>query len=140
MDALFVRHAEDLEARLTPCFESNEGFRGKAIEASDQYLSYAIDAGPVLQLLLRETHLDSPLQGTGRAYFRKLLRRLATETSRGLEIGVREAFVFLELIAAIPEALARMVREQQIDAQTASANCERLVGAALDSFAPSTSS
>lgn len=139
LDALFVKHAQEFEGRLAPCFSSEEGFRNKAIEASEQYLSYGIDAGPVLQLLLRETHLDSPLQGAGRAYFRKLLRRLATETSRELEIGGREAFVFLELVAAIPESLARMVREEQIDKRIASANCKRLVGAALDSFAPTAS-
>ncbi|NVD44281.1 TetR/AcrR family transcriptional regulator [Qipengyuania atrilutea] len=135
-DALFVKHASVLERRLAELIASPAGYRDHAVALNETYLDYCVDAGSILPLLLRETQNDSPLGTAGRAYFRKLLRILTRHTSQGLQIGTRESFVFLELIAAIPESLARLVREKQIDEDTAKRTCKRLTDAAIGSFAP----
>ena len=135
-DALFVKHAGVLERRLEELIGSSASYRDQAVALGETYLDYCVKSGSILPLLLRETQNDSPLGAAGRAYFRKLLRTLTRHTSDGLQIGTRESFVFLELIASIPESLARLVREKQIDEDTAKRTSERLLGAAIGSFAP----
>ncbi len=135
VDALFNRHLDWLEERVLPApgGEASE-YQDRALEAFDAYLDYLLEHGPILQLILRERHQDSPLGPTSRARFRSLLRRIARETSQALAIAPREAFVLLELVAGIPESLAPLVRLDQIDRDTAHATSRRLVAASLDAF------
>ncbi len=137
LDTLFLSHAQGIESRFRPIMSSQASFRDKAVECGKSYFAYCVEAGPLLQLILREAQGDSPLSEESRAYFRKIIRMLASEATAGLKVGAREAFVSLELLAAIPEALARMVRDNQIEEATGIATCERLVGAAIDSLGTS---
>ena len=136
IDALFLAHARDLEARIDPALQKQAPFRERAVEANLAYLDYVVEAGPILQLVLRERHQDSPLGDGSRWLFRTILRRIASEAAAGLHVTAREAFVFLELTSAIPESLGRLVREDQIDIATARSTCERLVGVSIDTLVP----
>ena len=110
-------------------------YRERASAAYAAYLDYLIGSGPILQLILRERHQDSPLGAESQRQFRRLLRRVAEDTRRALSLAPREAFVLLELTAGIPEALARLVRGGEIDRETAHATCRRLVTASVDGVA-----
>ncbi|MEL7686991.1 TetR/AcrR family transcriptional regulator [Citromicrobium bathyomarinum] len=135
IDALFNRHLDRMERTVLPDpAEGSSDFHDRALEAFDAYLDYLIDNGPILQLILRERHQDSPLGPASRQRFRSLLRRIARETCQALDLAPREAFVLLELIAGIPESLAPLVRLDQIDRATAHATCRRLVAASLNAF------
>ena len=135
IDALFLRHLERLRARILPELTSEDAlYRDRACAAYAAYLDYLIESGPILQLILRERHQDSPLGLESQRQFRGLLRRIAEETCRALSLTPREAFVLLELTAGIPEALARLARKREIDHDTAHATCRRLVSASVDGF------
>ncbi len=134
LDAIFQIHLGRLEARLPLDDANNDPFESRSVDANLQYFHYLVEAGPVLQLILRERNQDSPLGDESRRRFMRLARALAVETSRGLELSPREAFVLIELNAAIPEALARMVRSGEIDKDTAIETCRRLITASLQSF------
>lgn len=136
IDALFLAHAKDLETRIEPALQKQAPFRARAVEANLAYLEYVVEAGPLLQLVLRERHQDSPLGDNSRRMFRTILRRIASEVAGGLRVTAREAFVFLELTSAIPESLGRLARENQIDIETARSTCERLVGVSIDTIVP----
>lgn len=136
IDKLFLVHARDLEARIEPALQKRGPFRDRALEANLAYLNYVVDAGPLLQLVLRERRLDSPLSDKSRRLFRSFLRRIASACAAELQITPREAFVFLELTSAIPESLGRLVREKQIDIETGRSTCERLVGVSIDTIMP----
>jgi len=136
IDALFLRHLNRLAGRILPELEMRDTtYRERASAAYAAYLDYLIESGPILQLILRERHQDSPLGPESQRQFRGLLRRIAEETRRALSLTPREAFVLLELTAGIPEALARLVRKREIDHDTAHATCRRLVSASVDGFA-----
>ena len=125
-----------LAARVLPALDCAEAsYRERAGAAYAAYLDYLIESGPILQLILRERHQDSPLGAESQRQFRRLLRRVAEDTRRALSLAPREAFVLLELTAGIPEALARLVRGGEIDRETAHATCRRLVTASVDGFA-----
>ena len=134
LDAIFQDHFGRLEKAILPVLERRAPFRDRAIAANLAYLGYLIEAGETLQLLLRERKQDSPLGETSQRRFRRLLRLVASDTARALALRPREAFVLLELNAAIPEALSRLVRQKEIDRDTAVATCERLIAASLDAF------
>ena len=136
IDALFLAHAKDLEGRIEPSLQRQAPFRDRAVEANLAYLEYIVEAGPLLQLVLRERHQDSPLGDDSRWLFHTILRRIASEVAGGLRVTAREAFVFLELTSAIPESLGRLVRENQIAIATARSTCERLVGVSIDTIVP----
>jgi len=136
IDALFLQHLDRLAARVLPALDCAEAsYRERAGAAYAAYLDYLIESGPILQLILRERHQDSPLGAESQRQFRRLLRRVAEDTRRALSLAPREAFVLLELTAGIPEALARLVRGGEIDRETAHATCRRLVTASVDGFA-----
>lgn len=137
LDALFAEHLDRLEGAILPMLDVDAPFRDRALAGLRSYFSYCVKNGPILQLILREARGDSPLGAGARARFRKRLRMLAKETCEGLDVKPREAFVILELMAAIPEALARVVRDEQVDQPTATATCDRLVLAAFDSLSVS---
>ncbi len=135
LDAIFQIHLGRLEEHLPLQGDDGEAFERRAIGANLAYFHYLVDAGPVLQLILRERNQDSPLGQESRKRFMRLARTLATQTCHALALGPREAFVLIELNGAIPEALARLVRSGEIDQETAAQTCERLIAASLQSFA-----
>ncbi|MXP08954.1 TetR/AcrR family transcriptional regulator [Pseudoblastomonas halimionae] len=136
IDALFLMHLERLGSRVLPALDASDAsYRERAGAAYSSYLDYLIESGPILQLILRERHQDSPLGPDSQRRFRLLLRQVAALTRQALRLAPREAFVLLELTSGIPEALARLVRAGEIDRATAHATCDRLVLAAVDGFA-----
>ncbi|OBX19462.1 hypothetical protein A9995_06830 [Erythrobacter sp. QSSC1-22B] len=135
LDAIFLSHLERLDEVVRPMGDAGRSFASRAVATYTAYLGYLIETGPVLLLILRERHQDSPLGAESQLRFRRLLRFLASQAARALDLAPRESFVWLELTSAIPEALARMVQSQDIDRETAEATCRRLVQASLESFA-----
>ena len=95
------------------------------------YLEHSIDEGLVALIALRERGADSPLGDESRGLFQQLLRKLAADVVRNLAMSPREAFVLLELQAAIPESLARLVRSKKISRSTARETCDQLVAASF---------
>ncbi|WP_375289207.1 TetR/AcrR family transcriptional regulator [Qipengyuania sp.] len=135
VDALFGQHLSRLEARVFSDPDGPRRFdRDGAIEACAAYLDYLVSNGPILLLILRERHRDSPLGPASRRNFRRLLRRAARDISRLLGLTPREAFVMIELVAGIPEALARLAREGEITSDVAHATCRRLTAASIAAF------
>ena len=136
IDALFLQHLDRLGAAILPELDARDAtYRERARAAYAAYLDYLIESGPILQVILRERHQDSPLGPESQRRFRRLLRHVADQARRALRLAPREAFVLLELTSGIPEALARLVRAGEIDRETAHATCDRLVLAAVDGFA-----
>lgn len=134
IDELFLRQAQAMEAFMRSDAYRRDAFRERVQVLFDHYLTHLIEQGPLILLVLRERNQDSPLGEESRKLFRKLLSRLAHDVSASLTLSAREAFVLLELLFAIPESLARMVRAGSLDRATARATTERLVTAALDAL------
>ncbi|MDG6078847.1 TetR/AcrR family transcriptional regulator [Erythrobacter litoralis] len=135
LDQIFQDHLQRLEDAIRPIMDGDRPYRDKMVDAYVAYLVYLVEAGPILQILLRERQQDNPLGEGSRRGFQRFLRYLARHTTRALTLEAREAFVLLELNAAIPEALARLVRAEEIEMATARDTCSRLISASLDAFA-----
>lgn len=135
LDRIFRDHLNQLQTVIRPIMDEDRPYRDRMVDAYVAYLAYLVEAGPILQILLRERQQDNPLGEESRRGFQQFLRYLARHTTCALTLEAREAFVLLELNAAIPEALARLVRTEEIGMTTARDTCARLVSASLDAFA-----
>lgn len=135
IDALFVEQARQLDRLVTQIREEHQDFRPRMLGLLRGYLQHLAAHGHLIQLVLRERHQDSPLQQESTRLFRRILLIVARDISRELQLSPRAAFVTLELLAAIPEALARMLRSGATQEAVALATSERLIGAALEAMA-----
>lgn len=134
IDALFLEHALWLDGLVTQMHTVHSEFRPRMLGLFRGYLRHLAERGHLIQLVLRERHQDSPLQPESSRVFRRILLIIARDVSRELQLAPRGAFVTLELLAAIPEALARLVRSGAVDVVVAMSTSERLLAAALDAL------
>lgn len=134
IDALFGQEAAVFDAYVDGFAKDRSPFRDRMLGLFAAYLDHLIVNGPLGYLVLRERNQDNPLSRDSSLHFQRILRKLSREVVEGLRLSPRETFVFLELLAAIPESLARMVGKGKLEAGTAHATVALLVGAALDSF------
>ncbi|WP_299309018.1 TetR/AcrR family transcriptional regulator [uncultured Croceicoccus sp.] len=77
-------------------------------------------------------HLGSHVSDRLRADLRQLLRALR----RDFSLSVREGFAWIEMLAAIPEELGRMVGADALTPDMAGEICDTLIGAAIDAVRP----
>lgn len=131
VDELFRRRVSELED-LIEATEAGEPDFGRRIDTIFlSYMAHLVERGPIASLILRERKQDSPLSEESSRLFRRVLHHLARDVSQNLNLGPRESFVFLELLAAIPESLAKMVRNEQVSLKNAEQTCSRLISAAV---------
>lgn len=135
IDALFVQQARQLDRLVIDTRERHPAFRPRMLGLFREYLLHLAARGHLLQLVLRERHQDSPLQHESSRLFRRILLTVARDVARELQLEPRAAFVTLELLAAIPESLARLVRSGAMDEAIALATSDRLIEAALEAMA-----
>lgn len=134
VDALFGQEAAVFDAHVEAFLEDRAPFRGRVMGLFAAYLDYLVTDGPLGYIVLRERNTDNPLSRDSSLHFQRILRKLSREFVAELRLSPREAFVFLELLAAVPESLARMVGKGTLEPATAHATSDLVVGAALSSF------
>lgn len=135
LDCLFREQIAQIERLLIEARAAQPVFRLRMLTVAQSYLQHLSARGQLILMVLRERHQDSPLGPDSVRMFRRVLRLAAGDLGKELQLDPRAAMVTLELLSAIPEALARLLRSGTVDDATAQATCERLVGAALDALA-----
>ena len=134
IDAAFLRHAATLEERFETVAAAESDCTQRLLNICDVYLDHVIAHGAIIFYVLRERNLDSPLGPKSVALFRRLLKRMASNVRDEFKMSPRAAFVLLELLIAMPESLARLVRKGEIGREVAVETSDRLVRAALDAM------
>lgn len=124
IDELCRRLLQALDARLRTAEQGDTPAR-RAAALNRSYLDYLIERGPALQYILRDNDRNGPLE-KAKPLYKRMMRALATEARRLLQAEMREALVLVELLSAIPDSLARQIRDGQIDVATARETCDRL--------------
>ncbi len=100
------------------------------------YLDHVADHGPVLHYVGREVPRSVTVSDAVRDYRAAALHQLGGALQRELALPPREAIILVELLAAIPEELARLVRRGELTRDDAHATNHRLVSAGVDSLRP----
>lgn len=100
------------------------------------YLDHVVDHGPVLHYVGREVPRSVTVSDAVRDYRASALHQLGGALQRELALPPRDAIILVELLAAIPEELARLVRRGELVQTDAHATNRRLVSAGVDSLRP----
>lgn len=90
------------------------------------YLAYLMEHGPALHYILRDPERHGSLR-LSRPLLRTLIRSAVKETRQRLQVEFREGLVLIELLSAIPDTLARQLRDGKIDTLVARETCDRLM-------------
>ena len=135
-DELFARELGDAPAMIDAALGRAPNWQAAALTIFCNYLNDLVERGPLMLLILRERNKDNMLGNEGRALFQAILHRMARLLATNLELQPREAFVVLELLGSMAEAMAKMVRDDRITLATAQANLRRLMEAQLDALYP----
>lgn len=125
IDELCRRHLEALIDRLDRA-DGHGDVTTRASALGRGYLDYLLDQGPALYYILRDGERRGPLEKS-RVLLRALIRSIVGEARALLQMDVREAVVLVELLLAIPDALAKQFRDRRISLDVAHETCERLV-------------
>lgn len=125
IDELCRRHLLLLTDRLSGAGEQSEA-PAWASGLGRQYLDYLRDHGPVLHYILRDADRHGSLEKS-RVLLRALIRSVVGRARALLQIELREALVLIELLLAIPDSLAKQLRDRRISLTIAHETCDRLI-------------
>ncbi|MCR2833512.1 TetR/AcrR family transcriptional regulator [Parerythrobacter lacustris] len=134
IDELFAEEAEAIDRAIVRLINDDSSFRERLTRLFAAYLDHLATGGQLGYLVLRERNQDNPLSAANSRKFRRILRNLSRHAVDALALRPREAFVLLELIAAIPESLARMVRSGKLEIEIAQETSAMLIGSAIDAY------
>ena len=134
IDELFAEEAEAIDRAIVRLIDDDSSFRERLIRLFAVYLDHLATDGQLGYIVLRERNQDNPLSTANSRKFRRMLRNLSRHVVDALALRPREAFVLLELIAAIPESLARMVRSGKLEIEIAQETSAMLIGSAIDAY------
>ena len=97
------------------------------IDCSLIYLDHVVDHGAAIELCFRDKWLARNLDGAMRTLGNGIYRRLARQAQRELDYPVHDALGVVQILQAIPEEGARLVRSGDISIDVARGLCRRLV-------------
>jgi AcrR family transcriptional regulator len=137
VDAVARRNLERLRATGFEAALASGDPVERTSAAAEAYLEHVIACGPVLHYVFRDAPRSVQLSPSVARYRDRALRRLAGGLRTGLSIGVGEALVLVEMLVAIPEELARLVRRGNLSADDARSTCRRLVVSGIEALRPS---
>src|SRR5690606_12059410 len=127
IDAILLRAIQRLDEAgfTTACHSGNATER--LLAAASIYLDHVVEHGPVLHYIGREVPRAVTLPEAVRGYRTTTSLSLAGALKRDLALPPREARILVELLGAIPEELARLIRRGELSIDDAQATNRRLV-------------
>jgi AcrR family transcriptional regulator len=136
--AVLDRHAELLLEAGIEEVAGREAMVDAATECAVIYLEHIVNHGSAIELCFREKWLVRHLDGRMKRLANRLLRGMARKVQRELRYEPREALGVVQILQAVPEEGARLIRNGDISLETARALCRRLVEASLEELRPQT--
>lgn len=102
------------------------------------YLDHVVAHGAAVELCFRDKWLARNLGGAMRTLGNSIYRRLARKAQRELQYSSHDALGVVQILQAVPEEGARLVRNGEVSFEMAQGLCRRLIAASIDELRPST--
>lgn len=136
VEAVMDREIERLrQAGLFEAIDKGSGSE-RLLAACDIYLQHIVQWGPVLHYVMRQAPRAVRLSPAARRARGGLVHVLGGALRAELALSARETVALIEMLVAIPEELARLVRRGEVGLEDARATCRRLLAAGVDSLRP----
>ncbi len=134
--AVLDRHADLLlEAGLDRAADRQD-MLAAATDSASIYLDHIVTHGSAIELCFRERWLVRHLHGRMKTLANSVLRNLARKVQGELRYGPREALGIVQILQAMPEESARLVRSGDISLEMAHDLCRRHITASLEELRP----
>lgn len=111
-------------------------FTASMIGCSLIYLDHVVEHGAAIELCFRDKWLARNLDGPMRTLGNGIYRRLARQAQRELDYSARDALGVVQILQAVPEEAARLVRGGDISRDVAHGLCRRLISASIEELRP----
>ena len=134
--AVLDRHANLLMNSGLEAAVEDADFTASMIGCSLIYLDHVIEHGAAIELCFRDKWLARDLDGAMRTLGIGVYRRLARQAQRELDYSARDALGVVQILQAVPEEGARLVRSGDISPDVARSLCRRLIGASIEELRP----
>lgn len=134
--AVLDRHANLLVSSGIEAAVEDTDFTASMIGCSLIYLDHVIKHGAAIELCFRDKWLARHLDGAMRTLGIGVYRRLARQAQRELDYSARDALGVVQILQAVPEEGARLVRSGNISPDVARSLCRRLIGASIEELRP----
>ena len=134
--AVLDRHAELLVQSGIEEAVAETGFTASMIGCSLLYLNHVVEHGAAIELCFRDKWLARNLEGTMRTLGNGIYRRLARKAQQELDYSLRDALGVVQILQAVPEEGARLVRNGEISLDVAHSLCHRLINASIEELRP----
>lgn len=136
VDAVVDRAIERLQQDGLDAAISTGTGTERLLAACDIYLANIVRHGPVLHYVLRQTPRATQLSPAATRARARLVHNLGGALRAELALPAQEAIALIEMLIAIPEELARLVRRDELEFEDARTTCSRLLLAGVDSMRP----
>ena len=135
--AVLDRHAGQLTAAGIEEAVARPDFASAMTACSLIYLDHVVQHGAAIELCFRDKWLARNLDGAMRTLGNSIYRRLARKAQRELNYSAHDALGVVQILQAVPEEGARLVRNGEVSFEMAQGLCRRLIAASIDELRPS---
>lgn len=134
--AVLDRHAQLLTEAGIEAVPFHTDFAESMIAYSRIYLDHVVAHGAAIDLCFRDKWVARDLGGMMRPLAQRIYLRLARKAHRDLLYGSRDALGVVQILQAIPEEAAHLVRRGEISQALAHRLNQRLITASIDELRP----
>jgi AcrR family transcriptional regulator len=137
--AVLDRHARLLMDAGIEAVAFHADFAQSMVAYSRIYLDHVVAHGAAIDLCFRDKWVTRNLGGEMRPLAKRIYLRLARQAKRDLLYASRDALGVVQILQAIPEEAAHLVRCGEISQDTAHQLNRRLITASIDALRPALS-
>ncbi|RXZ65357.1 TetR/AcrR family transcriptional regulator [Pelagerythrobacter rhizovicinus] len=134
--AVLDRHADLLLKAGLDRAADRQDMLAAATDSAGVYLDHIVTYGSAIELCFRERWLVRHLHGRMKTLANGVLRKLARKIQGELRYGPREALGIVQILQAMPEEGARLVRSGDISLEMAHDLCRRHITVSLEELRP----
>jgi AcrR family transcriptional regulator len=134
--AVLDRHAQLLMDAGIEAVPFQTDFAQSMIAYSRIYLDHVVAHGAAIDLCFRDKWVTQELGGLMRPLAKRIYLRLARQAKRDLMLGAHDALGVVQILQAIPQEAAHLVRRDEISQTSAHMLSQRLITASIDELRP----
>lgn len=105
--------------------------KGYVVRGLNAYFHHVSEAGPVMRFILRDPFMKGKFSAEAKALLKQIAEPFENALVREEGIGHSDARVGLQLLVAIPEETAMLVRRRELKADIAEQLCDELISAGV---------
>jgi AcrR family transcriptional regulator len=135
-NALMRAEVLELEAAGMHAASLKKNLREAAVSCAKIYFEHVAKRGPVLHLILRDLYMARHIDPQVARFRDTIVRRLARQVRRKLNLPARENIASINMAITIPEEAGRLAFQNELSPSRAWLVCEELLSSSIEALSP----